>query len=55
MKQTTTVELKVNIREYFAGQALIGIVGDRSYDHNKPEIMAQHAYRIADAINRKDI
>jgi hypothetical protein len=38
------------LRDKFAGQALAGIAGEGTYRSSEPQVMAQHAYRFADAM-----
>ena len=40
----------MTLRDWFAGQALAGILTDTSYDHGKPEIIAKRSYQMADAM-----
>ncbi len=40
----------MTLRDYFAGQALIGIYSNPMVDNGKPDGYARSAYRIADAM-----
>lgn len=40
----------MTLRDWFAGQALIGILTNTSYDHNEPHIIAKRAYQMTDAM-----
>lgn len=40
----------MTLRDWFAGQALIGILTNTGYDHNEPHIIAERAYQMTDAM-----
>jgi len=44
-----SVDLGMSLRDWFAGQALAGTSLLQAY-HNRPDLLAQHAYEYADAM-----
>jgi hypothetical protein len=48
--ETENVINGMTLRDWFAGQALSGIIGLRLYVTEEEEELAQHVYEIADAM-----
>lgn len=44
-----TIDLGMTLRDYFAAKAIQGMMADHTRD-NYPEELAEHAYKIADAM-----
>ncbi len=50
---TAPAQRGMSRRDYFAGQALAGMVANPMYDNNSPANVAQQAYVQADAMVRE--
>lgn len=50
MSKTKQTPENINLRDWFAGQALIALVGNEQYVQHKEDWFAKTSYTIADAM-----